>query len=55
MIAADDRLAGVFAAAPAFRPVETPAELSALPTDFEKDFLARGIQTLIAAYQAGER
>ncbi len=41
----------VFAASRAFRPVETPAELAALLTDFERDFRARGIQTLRAAYQ----
>ena len=46
---------GVFAAAPAFRPVETPAELSALLTDFEKDFQARGIKTLRAAYRVSEK
>jgi hypothetical protein len=45
----------VFAADPTFRPVETPAELSALPTDFEKDFQARGISTRRAAYQVGDR
>jgi len=41
----------VFAADPTFRPVDTPAALSALLTDFEKDFQARGISTLRAAYQ----
>jgi tRNA (guanine-N7-)-methyltransferase len=48
-----EQMLGVFAAAPAFRPVETPAELSALLTDFEKDFHARGIKTLFAAYELG--
>lgn len=46
-----EQMTEVFAAAPAFRPVETPVELSALLTDFEKDFHARGIKTLLAAYQ----
>src|SRR6266571_4947062 len=33
-----EQMAGVFAASPAFRLVETPAELKALSTDFEMDF-----------------
>jgi tRNA (guanine-N7-)-methyltransferase len=41
----------VFAASTAFRPVETPAELSALLTDFEEDFQKQGVQTRRAAYQ----
>ena len=41
----------VFAASPHFRPVETPAELSEVLTDFEKGFLERGVQTNRAAYQ----
>ena len=41
----------VFTASRDFRPAETPAELSAVRTDFEKDFRARGIETLRAAYQ----
>lgn len=45
------QMLAVFAADPTFRPVETPAALSALPTDFEKDFQALGISTLRAAYQ----
>jgi tRNA (guanine-N7-)-methyltransferase len=40
----------VFAANPGFRLVETPAELSAVVTDFEKTFVARGITTRRAAY-----
>jgi len=40
----------VFSASDFFQPIETPAELSAMLTDFEKDFLARGITTLRAAY-----
>jgi tRNA (guanine-N7-)-methyltransferase len=49
------QMLAVFAADPAFRPVETPSELSALPTDFEKDFQSRGIQTLRAAYRVGDQ
>ncbi len=45
-----EQMLGVFAAAPAFRPVDTPAELSAELTDFEKGFHARGIKSLLAAY-----
>jgi len=45
-----EQMVAVFAANPAFRLVETPAELAALLTDFEKGFLARGVTTLRAAY-----
>src|SRR5438445_12022848 len=41
-----EQMVGVFAASPAFRLSETPPELSALTTDFETDFLSRGIKTL---------
>ena len=41
----------VFGASEKFQRVETPAELAELLTDFEREFLARGIQTLRAAYQ----
>jgi len=41
----------VFAADQRFRPIDTPAELAAVVTDFEKDFNAQGIPTLRAAYQ----
>ena len=41
----------VFGASAEFQQVETPAELSELPTDFEQEFNARGISTLRAAYQ----
>ena len=41
----------VFAASPVFRLVETPEELSAVVTDFERGFTARGISTRRAAYQ----
>jgi tRNA (guanine-N7-)-methyltransferase len=40
----------VFAASPAFQPVETPVELSGVLTDFEREFHARGVKTLTAAY-----
>ena len=44
----------VFAAAAAeFEPVETPAELRAVVTDFERTFTARGIETRRAAYRGG--
>jgi tRNA (guanine-N7-)-methyltransferase len=46
------QMTGVFGASAEFQKVETPAELSGLPTDFEREFQARGIQTLRAAYQA---
>jgi tRNA (guanine-N7-)-methyltransferase len=36
-----------------FHPVETPGDLAGLLTDFEKDFQARGIRTLRAAYRVG--
>jgi tRNA (guanine-N7-)-methyltransferase len=49
-----EQMAGVFTASPLFRPMETPADLRALLTDFEKDFQARGIKTLRAAYRVGE-
>jgi tRNA (guanine-N7-)-methyltransferase len=45
------QMQSVFAAAREFHPIETPAALSALLTDFEKEFQARGIKTLRAAYQ----
>ena len=40
----------VFAGSPSFAPIETPAELSAVVTDFESDFQAQGIATRRAAY-----
>jgi tRNA (guanine-N7-)-methyltransferase len=46
-----EQMVTVFAASTAFRPVETPAELSALLTDFEADFHKQGVQTRRAAYQ----
>jgi tRNA (guanine-N7-)-methyltransferase len=41
----------VFAASDAFRPVETPEELSFVLTDFEAEFLKQGLKTNRAAYQ----
>ena len=41
----------VFAASPHFRAVETPAELSAVTTDFERGFNTQGIATNRAAYK----
>src|SRR5262245_28101674 len=47
----------VFGSAKAFQPLETPAELAAVVTDFERDFNARGIATRRAGYvkREGER
>jgi tRNA (guanine-N7-)-methyltransferase len=42
----------VFGASSLFEPVETPRPLAALVTDFERDFQARGIKTLRAAYRS---
>ncbi len=47
-----EQMVSVFAADAAFSPVETPGELAGLLTDFEKDFQARGVTTLRAAYRA---
>jgi len=52
----DDRdyfqqMLGVFGAAPEFEPIETPAALAELPTDFERGFQSHGIGTLRAAYR----
>lgn len=49
-----EQMTNVFAASPAYRAVETPAELSALLTDFEREFQARGIRTLRATFQGVE-
>jgi tRNA (guanine-N7-)-methyltransferase len=48
-----EQMVSVFTAEPAFRPFETPPELAGLLTDFEKEFQARGISTLRAAYRVG--
>jgi tRNA (guanine-N7-)-methyltransferase len=44
------QMQSVFAASPLFRLVETPAELSAVVTDFERNFHARGVATRRTAY-----
>jgi len=41
----------VFHAYGEFHPIETPSELAARLTDFEAEFLARGVRTLHAAYK----
>jgi len=41
----------VFTVDKRFQPIETPSELTAVVTDFEKDFNAQGIPTLRAAFQ----
>src|SRR5258706_1484787 len=46
-----EQMVAGFAWSPLFRLTETLEELSTVLTDFEKDFLARGIKTLRAAYQ----
>ncbi len=46
-----EQMKAVFAASPLFDRTETPPRLAELLTDFEKDFHARGIGTLRAAYQ----
>ncbi len=45
------QMTDAFAASAVFGPVETPAELSAVVTDFERNFQARGVATLRTAYQ----
>jgi len=46
-----NQMTEVFGANRNFGPVETPAELAELLTDFEKVFQARGIRTLNIAYR----
>ena len=46
-----EQMVAVFGASPMFQPSEAPGELCALLTDFEKDFQARGVHTLRAAYR----
>lgn len=48
-----EQMLRVFAEAKQFTPVETPAALLELKTDFEAEFNARGIPTLHAAYRLG--
>jgi tRNA (guanine-N7-)-methyltransferase len=44
------QMSEVFGAAPGFEKIETPLELAELLTDFEREFHARGVKTLRAAY-----
>jgi tRNA (guanine-N7-)-methyltransferase len=48
------QMQSVFGANVQFRPMETPAELTEILTDFERDFLARGLPTFQAAYQRSD-
>lgn len=48
------QMLAVFQASPLFCAAETPAELSNVVTDFERNFHARGVDTLRAAYQRVE-
>jgi tRNA (guanine-N7-)-methyltransferase len=45
------QMTGVFGTSKEFQRIETPPELAELFTDFEREFRARGIQTLRAAYR----
>src|SRR5438034_11777145 len=45
------QMTAVFAAHSQFLLAETPADLAGIMTDFEKDFCAKGVTTLRAAYQ----
>lgn len=46
-----EQMTEVFAASPLFAKIETPAELAAVATDFERHFNAQGIPTQRAAYR----
>jgi tRNA (guanine-N7-)-methyltransferase len=46
-----EQMLASFRGNPSFAEIETPAELSAMTTDFERNFNARGIPTLRAAFQ----
>jgi len=41
----------VFTGAKDFEPIESPPELVGILTDFEREFQAKGIRTLRAAYR----
>lgn len=45
----------VFSRSPLFEPVSTPADLEAVATDFERDFQARSVTILRAAYEKTTR
>jgi len=46
-----EQMRSVFAANRAFEATETPTELRSILTDFERNFRARGVETLQAAFQ----
>jgi len=46
------QMRNVFGASPLFEEMETPGELLGFKTDFEREFNARGIETLSAAYRS---
>jgi tRNA (guanine-N7-)-methyltransferase len=46
-----EQMLSVFGASPLFQLTETPQELGAVLTDFEKDFQARGVKTSRAAFR----
>jgi len=46
-----EQMLQVFGAAKEFRPIETPTELAAVVTDFEREFNARGIATRRAGWE----
>jgi tRNA (guanine-N7-)-methyltransferase len=46
------QMTSVFAGTPLFNPVDSPQKLLCVITDFERNFQARGVGTLRAAYQA---
>ena len=48
------QMKAVFGVSSGFREIQTPAELAALFTDFEKEFQAKGAATLRAAYVLAE-
>ena len=48
-----EQMCSAFGSNRAFGPFETPAELAAVLTDFERGFLARGIETRRATYRKG--
>lgn len=49
-----EQMTAVFAANEAFRAMETPGELAAVTTDFERNFQARGVRIFRAAYSKKE-
>src|SRR5437899_2476343 len=47
-----EQMLAVFAGDRRFEPTETPPELSGLLTDFEREFEAKGVRTLRAAFRS---